>query len=435
MEPAESFAEDKIMKDKLAHEVPHDVSDNVKIILLAREALMGKKPFSCLNKITGNSLFEYCKTNIYSQITDKTQIISRINNDFIFSQYQPQIIYPTGNPTSMQDNTTPYRFIMDQYAEWVKNPLILNFHDPKADPLDFKPKYPFFFEVESKERTMTVLKTIGKLQLGIYRLYSKHLTEDGKGFDYMGLLESPAFNKEFKETAEELAYTPLEPLTRSPQELKAFFINLYNILHIHSRIAFYIQHRRFEMNTSERTRFYNEYKYLIGGQLFTLNEIEHGVLRRNNSFGMSKFQMFKFALCRINPKGMRFSKFDSRLKFVVADKDPRIYFALNCGARSCPPIRFYEAEKIEKQLDIAALGFCDGETDLEEKGGKLHIRLSQIFDWYAVDFGRTKIEIIKYVQRYLKENERGMVQEYLSSNPKNVVLSYRRYDWSFNAKK
>ena len=40
----------------------------------------------------------------------------------------------------------------------------------------------------------------------------------------------------------------------------------------------------------------------------------------------------------------------------------RIHFALNCGARSCPPIRVYAAAKLETQLNTAARSFCSQEV-------------------------------------------------------------------------
>ena len=36
---------------------------------------------------------------------------------------------------------------------------------------------------------------------------------------------------------------------------------------------------------------------------------------------------------------------DPRLKVALKVLDPRIHFALNCGAKSCPPIRVYTEEK------------------------------------------------------------------------------------------
>ena len=42
--------------------------------------------------------------------------------------------------------------------------------------------------------------------------------------------------------------------------------------------------------------------------------------------------------------------------------DKRIHFALNCGAKSCPPIRVFTGEGLEDGLKIAAQSFCQGNT-------------------------------------------------------------------------
>ena len=40
--------------------------------------------------------------------------------------------------------------------------------------------------------------------------------------------------------------------------------------------------------------------------------------------------------------------------------DKRIHFALNCGAKSCPPIKVYTPEALEEGLQSAAAAFCEG---------------------------------------------------------------------------
>jgi len=44
---------------------------------------------------------------------------------------------------------------------------------------------------------------------------------------------------------------------------------------------------------------------------------------------------------------------------VVQPLDPRIHFALVCGAKSCPPIRVYTADALEEGLAAAAAAFCE----------------------------------------------------------------------------
>ena len=44
---------------------------------------------------------------------------------------------------------------------------------------------------------------------------------------------------------------------------------------------------------------------------------------------------------------------------VVTPLDPRIHFALVCGAKSCPSIKVYTAEALEEGLEAAAAAFCE----------------------------------------------------------------------------
>ena len=56
----------------------------------------------------------------------------------------------------------------------------------------------------------------------------------------------------------------------------AFFINIYNALVIHGNIE-----RGTPTNTYQRYKFFSTVSYNIGGQNFTLNDIENGILRGN----------------------------------------------------------------------------------------------------------------------------------------------------------
>ena len=71
---------------------------------------------------------------------------------------------------------------------------------------------------------------------------------------------------------------------------------------------------------------WSKYAYNVGGLFFTLDEIEHGVLRCNKGHPKDQKPMF--------------SDEEARKSLALSSLDPRIHFALNCGATSCPPIRF-----------------------------------------------------------------------------------------------
>jgi len=51
---------------------------------------------------------------------------------------------------------------------------------------------------------------------------------------------------------------------------------------------------------------------------------------------------------------------DSIFMQICEPLDPRIHFALVCGAKSCPPIRVYTPASLEPGLEAAAQAFCSG---------------------------------------------------------------------------
>ena len=69
---------------------------------------------------------------------------------------------------------------------------------------------------------------------------------------------------------------------------------------------------------------------MLGGSPFTLQDIENGVLRAN-----------KKGVGALSPQ---FAKADPRRRLSLERAEPRIHFALNCGAKSCPPIKTFSAE-------------------------------------------------------------------------------------------
>ena len=88
----------------------------------------------------------------------------------------------------------------------------------------------------------------------------------------------------------------------------------------------------------------------------------------------------------------QFSEEDPRLVNVVP-LDPRIHFALNCGAKSCPAIRIYSEANLENGLESATRTFLS-DTVIVSGTGK--IVLSKILLWYASDFGSCTEDIVRY---------------------------------------
>lgn len=111
-------------------------------------------------------------------------------------------------------------------------------------------------------------------------------------------------------------------------------------------------------------------------------------------------------------------------------EDPRIHFALNCAAVSCPPLPSfaYTASLLESQLErVTRRAVRDPAwVDLQrcQTYGKGTIRLSKIFDWYAEDFGG-EAGIRRFLARYRPEEKLPLQNE-------GCRLDYLDYDWSLN---
>jgi hypothetical protein len=190
----------------------------------------------------------------------------------------------------------------------------------------------------------------------------------------------------------------------------AFWINIYNTAVIHG-----VVHLGLERSVKEFPRFFHRVAYDIGGQRFSLNDMEHGILRGNRR---PPYALFK-------PFGSR----DPRLELAVAPLDPRIHFALVCGARSCPPIGFYEADRVDSQLQLAAESLVNS-SQVEILPQEGAILLSKIFQWYRADFDGTKAALIETILRFLDQGEK---KDYLRKSWNGIKIRYKPYDWSLNA--
>ena len=199
-------------------------------------------------------------------------------------------------------------------------------------------------------------------------------------------------------------------LSLSRNDQRAFWINVYNVLVIHATAV-----KGWPSSPLQRKSFFSETSYHVSGHDISLDGIEHGVLRGNSP-----------PPALLLPAGRSFTNTDPR-RFWALPLDPRIHFALNCGARSCPPIRVYSGENIEEELTAVAEAFLEGELKVKEGQGKEGVTVvtSKLLQWYSGDFGATDVEKLQWLLPYLAPK----VREQLKGK---VSFEYRDYDWTGN---
>ena len=173
---------------------------------------------------------------------------------------------------------------------------------------------------------------------------------------------------------------------------KTFWINIYNAY-------FQILAVREKKKVPE---IFTEKLIKIGQTLFSLDDIEHGILRKYRS---------KFSL------GYLPQLFVSKTikDLCVQEIDYRIHFTLNCGATSCPPIAFYEYDKLEKQLETATSSFLKSDVEIDTAAKTL--KISRILFWFKADFGG-------------EAGIKTILSKYLKSNFADYSISYKKYDWN-----
>jgi len=98
-------------------------------------------------------------------------------------------------------------------------------------------------------------------------------------------------------------------------------------------------------------------------------------------------------------------------------KDARIHFAVNCAAKSCPPVwnKAWTAANLNGQLERSAKAFINN-TKYNSVGGS-NAAISKIFEWYAVDFGN----ITDYLNKYANTKVAA-----------GTAVTYKEYNWALN---
>jgi hypothetical protein len=102
--------------------------------------------------------------------------------------------------------------------------------------------------------------------------------------------------------------------------------------------------------------------------------------------------------------------------------DPRIHFALNCGAASCPAIRAYEAEALDRQLEMATRVFLADPAGCRIEVETRTLHLSRLFHWYRRDFE----DPVSFLHRHL-EPDRAADLLALGPSPR---IRYQPWDWT-----
>jgi len=174
----------------------------------------------------------------------------------------------------------------------------------------------------------------------------------------------------------------------SPSEQFAFYANAYNAWTVKLILSGYPGVKSIKDLGSLFQSPWKKKLVRIDGKVLTLDDVEHNILRP------------------------RF-------------KDPRVHFAINCAAFSCPPLRSepYQGGKLDQQLNDATRVFINNPERNYLEGNTLYI--SKIFKWFAEDFDR---DVVGFVAKHAENN----FKQKLEAKKNSLKVKYLHYDWSLN---
>lgn len=200
-------------------------------------------------------------------------------------------------------------------------------------------------------------------------LVSAHI-KPGKGVDYDGIAKDKASLQRFIDGHADLA----DIATADDATKKAAYINLYNATMM-ANILRYAESKKIAVGSAPFLAlkissidvpggniWNGDYTVVLAGQKVNLDNIEHQLIRGQDV-----------------PK---------RLKaLAVKTLDPRIHAAVNCAAKSCPPVRnqAYTAATVDTMLDENMRNFLSSNAQFS-KVGDSKLRANSIVQWYYSDF-------------------------------------------------
>lgn len=372
----------------------------------------------------GSALIDWLINNYNPTHANREELVRLVKEELFSASLPMQFIYSLEQGEDFVDSDKIfYRFINDQFKEWKKDPNLLNLYGIDTSGLQL------YFENTNGQ---TIFSVSDELQKAVEELYSNFLDETKTLIDYIGIEESELFNTRLLPVLAKLAYVSIAPLLQNANQCKAFFINVYNIMNIHAMVARYRKEKKLDLHILQRPLFYSQVKYIIGGQIYTLSDIEQGILRKNSALANDiTSTVIEFAF-NAKPKGERFGNTDPRRKFVLEYLDPRIHFALHPGTLSGPEYKCYTAAEIDIQLELNAREFCRRNSYLKEEKEKTFFCLNEIFKFYKADFANDDDALVNYILSYFEDENRANVQTVLEQ--KQVQLKFVDYNWTLNKK-
>jgi len=211
---------------------------------------------------------------------------------------------------------------------------------------------------------------------------------------------------ELESYLEQLARTDPAALARAPRDVRlAFWLNAYNACMLRQVV--------------------DHYPITRNGGLLT--RLKNAVADRPANSVWQIPDVFSRKFCRV--AGAERSQDEIEHEIIRPMGEPRIHFAVNCAARSCPPLwpEAYTPEHLDEQLDRAVKNLVSHPEHfaVREEGRRHTVQLNHVLDWYKEDFGGID-GLRTFLARYVDPDTRAVLLD------PSTTIAFFDYDWTLN---
>jgi hypothetical protein len=188
----------------------------------------------------------------------------------------------------------------------------------------------------------------------------------------------------------------------------AFWINVFNAVVLRDAPELGMV-----ASVREAKGFFERERLKVGGFGYSLDDIEHGLLRGN---------VPKMGALRAPMR-----KDDPRLAHMPLAYDERMHFAMFSACRSSPALCVYEAGDLDRQMEEATQAYIRRTVRVDD-GGAIII-LPRQFKWYAGDFGGER-GAVDFVLARLEDDTVDLIDK----RQGRFKVKYDAFDWALNRK-
>jgi len=268
-----------------------------------------------------------------------------------------------------------YRFQEDEYSNVLNRKKLLA-HDIVTDPCDLS--------TSLLARMIVLLTDISKASIYIQQADIQQIQE----------------NEDFKRIAldiSDLQRVDIKDLSENHKLI--FWVNVYNLLALHAALDMGVN--------PNRKAYFNEPSYIIQNQTYSLDDIQHGILRAN------------YPKPLLLPK-RHFTDSDPRAIFAMDRPAPIAHLFLACNTLSSPTVFALRREYFEDDITWAAKEFCTNHVIVSAE----KLVLPRVVSLYRNDFGRDELSIWTFFKKHLSEQQALLTQ-------KPQIRFSDAYDWMF----